>query len=516
MGILFDKLTEYGESDYYPYHMPGHKRQPMGSLPREWSAMDITEIDGFDNLHDAEGILQELQQKAAKAYGAEESFYLVNGSTCGILSAISATVPVGGELLIVRNCHKSVYHAAYLRQLRLHYIYPHIRAEFDLCEAVTVKQVEQALEAYPHVSAVLIVSPTYEGRIADVAAIARVVHEKGLPLIVDEAHGAHLGFVPQFATNSARLGADLVINSVHKTLPAMTQTALLHVNGQLVNRERLKRFLRIYQTSSPSYVLMSSIEEAVDIAVEGKGFENFEAQWQGLLQDLQSCKCLRILPPMQECFQKQHDIGKLIISVKGTELSGQQFYDMLLEEYHLQAEMVCESYVLCMFTMADGSETYERLKAALLEVDARLAVTGERNGSCLQEHRRLSACDVVSRWEEYYETGALMSQEQSECTVVAFQPCREQEKSSVLHLEAKLPLHEAWEQEKESVPLEEAEGRLAGEFVNLYPPGTPIAVPGECLTKEVISVIKSYMAGGLTVQGIAEDGSVAVLKKDNI
>ncbi|MBQ6695575.1 MAG: aminotransferase class V-fold PLP-dependent enzyme [Lachnospiraceae bacterium] len=471
MGILFDKLTEYGKSDYYPYHMPGHKRQSMGALPMEWSATDITEIDGFDNLHDAQGILQEIQQKAAKAYGAEESFYLVNGSTCGILSAISAVVPFGGELLMVRNCHKAVYHAAYLRQLRLHYIYPHVKTDFDLCEAVTVKQVEQALEEYPGVSAVLVVSPTYEGRIADIEAIARVVHEKGVPLIVDEAHGAHLGFAPQFATNSARLGADVVINSVHKTLPAMTQTALLHVNGQLVSREELKRFLRIYQTSSPSYVMMSSIEEAVDKATEGKDFETFAVKWQRLLQDLQGCKCLRILPQMQECIQKQHDIGKLILSVSGTELSGQQFYDMLLKDYHLQAEMVCDSYVLCMFTMADGPEAYERLKAALLEIDARLTVTRERKGSCLQEE------------------------------------------SSVLRLEAKLPLHEAWELEQERISLEEAEGRQAGEFVNLYPPGTPIAVPGECLTAEVISVIKSYLAGGLAVQGIAADGSVAVLKQ---
>ncbi len=472
MGILFDKLTEYGKSDYYPYHMPGHKRQSMGALPMEWSATDITEIDGFDNLHDAEGILQEIQQKAAKAYGVEESFYLVNGSTCGILSAISATVPFGGELLIVRNCHKAVYHAAYLRHLTLHYIYPCIRADFDLCEAVTVGQVEQALLEYPGVSAVLIVSPTYEGRIADIEVIARVVHEKGLPLIVDEAHGAHLGFVPQFATNSARLGADVVINSVHKTLPAMTQTALLHVNGQLVNREKLKRFLHIYQTSSPSYVMMSSIEEAVDIATERKCFEAFWGQWQGLLQDLQSCKCLRILPQIQECLQKKHDIGKLIVSVKGTELSGQKFYDMLLNNYHLQAEMVCDSYVLCMFTMSDGPEAYERLKAALLEIDARLAVTGGQETSYLQSLER-----------------------------------------GFTHLEAILPLHEAWELERERIPLDAAEGRMAGEFVNLYPPGTPIVVPGECLIEEVISVIKGYLAGGLTVQGIATDGSVVVLKQ---
>ncbi|MBQ7776108.1 MAG: aminotransferase class I/II-fold pyridoxal phosphate-dependent enzyme [Lachnospiraceae bacterium] len=465
MGILFDKLTAYSESDYYPYHMPGHKRQPANKLPTEWTAMDITEIEGFDNLHQPQGILQRLQEKAAKAYGAEESFYLVNGSTSGILSAVSATVPFGGELIIARNCHKSVYHAAYLRHLQLHYIYPEVMESFDLCEAVTAEQVKRALQEHPHAAAVLIVSPTYEGRIADVQAIAKVVHEKGLPLIVDEAHGAHLGFVPEFATNSARLGADIVINSVHKTLPAMTQTALLHVNGQAVDRERLKRFLHIYQTSSPSYVLMSSIEVAVDIAAEGLGFVDFSRNWRKLLSDLSGCSHLKTLPDGRaECAEKQHDIGKLIISVKGTELSGQQLYDILLEEYHLQVEMVCETYVLCMFTLADTEEGYNRLTKALKEIDSRL-----------QEKQK-------------------------------------QEIDKLPRLKIGKALYEAWEQEKESIPLAKAEGRLAGEFVNLYPPGTPIAVPGECFTKEAITMLEDCLAGGLTVQGITGEGYVVVLK----
>lgn len=464
MGILLDKLTAYSEGDFYPYHMPGHKRMQAGSLPADWTAADITEIDGFDNLHQAEGILKEVQQKAAHAYGAEESFYLVNGSTCGILSAISATVPFGGELLIARNCHKSVYHGAYLRQLQLHYIYPDMWEDFDICEAVTAKQVEAALQEHPTVAAVLIVSPTYEGRIADVEAIAEVVHKWDIPLIVDEAHGAHLGFSLEFAVNSARLGADLVINSVHKTLPAMTQTALLHVNGSLVDREKLKRFLHIYQSSSPSYVLMSSIEEAVDIAAEGSGFQCFREQWKQLLTDLSECRNLSILPRnWEECAQKQHDIGKLIVSVKGTELSGQQLYDILLKEYHLQPEMVCESYVLCMFTIGDTQEGYARLTKALLTIDSKL-----------HRAKRLPICPMP-------------------------------------HLKAEKAFFQAWEQEKEPIPLTQAKGRMAGEFLNLYPPGTPIAVPGERLSEEAIITIQCCLEEGLAVQGINEEGYVIVL-----
>ncbi|MBQ9142205.1 MAG: aminotransferase class V-fold PLP-dependent enzyme [Lachnospiraceae bacterium] len=466
MGILLEKLTTYGNSDFYPYHMPGHKRQQCGAIPEAWIAVDITEIDGFDNLHQAEAILKEVQERAAKAYGAEESFYLVNGSTCGILSAISATVPFDGEILIVRNCHKSVYHGAYLRHAKLHYIYPRQVEGYDLCEAVTPEQVGEALAQYPNVSAVLIVSPTYEGRIADVAAIAEMVHEKGIPLIVDEAHGAHLGFVSEFATNSARLGADIVINSVHKTLSAMTQTALLHVNGSIVDRDRLKRFLRIYQSSSPSYVLMSSIEEAVAQAEQKTIFHTFLQNWEKLLTDLSQLQRLKILPKsLDACVKKQHDIGKLVISVKGTELSGQELYDILLKEYHLQAEMVCESYVLCMFTVGDTKEGYERLEKALIEIDGRI-----------QEGNKKELCMM---------------------------PC----------METRKPFHEAWDMEKEAIALTDATGRLAGDFINLYPPGTPIAVPGECLTREVIGMLQEYLAEGLEVQGIYEGAQIMVLRE---
>lgn len=496
MGILLGKLTEYSNSDYYPYHMPGHKRNVVGSIPAQWTGTDITEIEGFDNLHDAQGVLKQLQEDAAAAYGAEESFYLVNGSTCGILSAISATVPFGGELLIVRNSHKSVYHGAYLRQLTLRYIYPQMLNEFEVCEAVTAGQVQAALEEYPNVAAVLIVSPTYEGRIADVAAIAHIVHANGLPLIVDEAHGAHLGFVEDFATNSCRLGADLVINSLHKTLPSMTQTALLHCNGNLVDRELLKRFLRIYQTSSPSYVLMASMEEAVCVAVENKqAFQQFADDWQELIAKLQKCQRIHVLPEgIAECAEKKHDIGKLVLSVKGTGLSGQQFYDILLEKYHLQMEMACESYVLAMFTIGDTKEAFERLAAAVLELDAELEVDAKNE------------CRSATSVSSYERTAADTGVKPRNCT-------NEATKTVTMHAGEAILLHEAWDAPKELVPILRAQERMAGEFINLYPPGTPIAVPGERLTSEVIQMLQNCLDAGLTVQGIDKEKKVWVLRE---
>ena len=248
MEHLYDRLAEYAQGPDYPLHMPGHKRRAFGEMPSELYRMDITEIDGFDNLHAPEGILLDLQKRAAALYGAEESFVLVNGSTGGILSAVSAAVPFGGKLLISRGCHKSVYHAAYLRRLQLSYLYPEILPGFEISDAVTPEQVREALRREGDADAVLIVSPTYEGRIARVREIAEIVHSFGKILIVDEAHGAHLGLAGCGETlpeNSCQAGADLVIHSLHKTLPAMTQTALLHAGGGLVNRDLLKRFLKI-------------------------------------------------------------------------------------------------------------------------------------------------------------------------------------------------------------------------------------------------------------------------------
>ena len=370
--ILTKKLRSYGQSDFYPLHMPGHKRRVFGQMPEEVFRMDITEIDGFDNLHQPEGILQELQQYAATLYGAEETYYLINGSTCGILSAVSAAVPEGGHILIARNCHKSVYHACYLRNLVISYLYPELLEVYDICEPITCRQVQEALEREPDIDAVLVVSPTYEGRIADIEKIAGVVHAKGIPLIVDEAHGAHLGFAERFAQNSCRLGADLVIHSVHKTLPAMTQTALLHVNGNMIDRNKLRRFLHIYQSSSPSYVLMASIENALWQVQGREMFDKFIHRWEKMCDMLSTMQNLSILPTGEK-----QDIGKLLVSVKKTGLSGQQLYDMLLEKYHIQLEMAAPSYVLAMFTVGDDEDGYVRMTEALLEIDARL-----EKGSC--------------------------------------------------------------------------------------------------------------------------------------
>lgn len=467
MEHLFDKLEEYGRGDIYPCHMPGHKRRCWGKLPEEMYLRDITEIDGFDDLHQPAEILRELQEHAAALYGAEESFYLVNGSTSGILSAVSAALPEGGHILMARNCHKAAYHAAYLRNLTVSYLYPPLMEEYDIMDGISPEQVGEALEHETDIGAVLIVSPTYEGRISDIRRIAEMVHKRNIPLIVDEAHGAHLGFSADFAENSCRAGADLVIHSVHKTLPALTQTALLHVNGSQIDRALLRRFLHIYQSSSPSYLLMASIDNALQY-VEKTGsevFAVFAENYRKLLADLAVCKHLRFLP----LEQGKQDIGKLLISTKMTNMSGEKLYDILLKEYHMQLEMAAETYALAMFTVNDAAEGYERMRTALLQIDA-----------------ALDSVDEVA-----YPVGTNSAGEVEGLTEI----CSDDE----------LPLARAWDMKKRYVALQDSVNCCAGEFVNLYPPGIPLLVPGERITPQQLEDIRRYLKKGLNVQGLKTD-----------
>lgn len=489
MEHLFEELRKHSESDIYPYHMPGHKRRPFGMLPGELSRIDITEIDGFDNLHQPEGILDGLQREAAGLYGAEESFYLVNGSTCGILSAVSCALPEGGHILMARNCHRSAYHGIYLRGLRATYLYPPYLEEYGIYDALEPEEVRRALEREPDIGAVLVVSPTYEGRISDIRAIADIVHERGIPLIVDEAHGAHLGLADGFPKNSCQQGADLVIHSVHKTLPALTQTALLHVNGQRIDRGLLRRFLRIYQSSSPSYLLMAGIDNALRyVGLQGQeAFGAFRQRFEAMLDRLRGCRHLRFLMDTGD----RQDTGKLLIATKQSGLTGKQLYDILLGRYHLQPEMAYTGFVLAMFTVNDGEEAYRRMTEALLAIDGALE---EGMAHTPEKRAEGRAAEAAGSGEYRPGAGALCGEGAGESAGHG--------RNRGTGRSGAIPLAKAWDMPTEQIALAESEGRYIGEFINLYPPGVPLLVPGERMTGELIGMISEAEEQGLEVQGV--------------
>lgn len=465
MASLYDKLIEYNKSDYYGFHMPGHKRNgKMFGIGLPYG-IDITEITGFDDLHHAEDIIKRAEERAARLYKAEETHFLVNGSTVGILSAILGVTNRGDKILVARNCHKSVYNAMELNGLRPIYIYPEYEKNLQINGEVSGEKIEILLNENPDVKAVMIVSPTYDGVLSDVEKIAQIVHKRGIPLIVDEAHGAHFGFHPYFPENSNVKGADIVIHSVHKTLPSLTQTALIHINGEIVDREKVRKYLHMLQSSSPSYILMASIDRCMEL-LESEGdtlFELYAQRIDVLRTELQGLKHLEILQT------EQFDRSKFLISVKKTGITSKKLADILLHTYHLQMEMTGGTYVLAMTALGDTKEGFERLKRALFEIDQSLSDEKQEDHLPVE----LPKLPLVCTNEEI---------ERKKCG------------------------------NEELVLWEASIGRISTEYAYVYPPGIPLIVPGEQITQEAIQVLSLYAELGFSVEGIKVENYIGVLK----
>lgn len=493
--VLYQTLTDYAESDVYPFHMPGHKRRSIAEFSPY--KIDITEIDGFDNLHHAKEVLKEVQQKAAELYGSNSCFYLINGSTCGILAAISAAIQRNEKILVARNSHKSVYHGLFLRQLKAEYIYP-VETRFGIQGQVTKEQIEKRLIEQPDIKAVFITSPTYDGVVSDIKGIAQVVHKYQIPLIVDSAHGAHFGFSKGFPENAVKLGADVVIESVHKTLPAFTQTALLHVCSKRISLEKIKKYLSIYETSSPSYILMAGIDVCMEFLKEEKTtyFKKFEKNLDWFYEKVSVLKQLKVL---RKCdFNKEEafdfDESKILIFHKNQkvipDVSGAYLQKILLEEYGLQMEMACGNYTLALSSIMDTEEGFQRLAEALLEIDKQL-----QNRFCLQ---------VFDKSEKLVEEQVTKADCEDLCS-----------QQSIYKMQKKrMEIFEAQEQESISVLLEESVGKIAADYVYLYPPGIPIIVPGEEITEVLIEDIKCCQEKGLEVEGLSKDRKITVVFND--
>ena len=472
MSELLKKLETYADSDYLPMHMPGHKRR-MGDLGNPFF-IDITEIDGFDDLHHAEGILKQAEERAAELYGSEETHYLVNGSTSGILAAISGCTAAGGTVLLARNSHKSAYHAVLLRGLHVHYIYPQPAGKMGINGPVTAENVDRLLEEHPETKMVYITSPTYDGVVSDVEQIAEVVHRRKLPLIVDEAHGAHFPFSEQFPKDSVSCGADVVIHSVHKTLPAPTQTALFHMNGNLADREAVRKYLHMFQSSSPSYILMAGIDACMGL-LETKADELFSKYADRLQRTRKKLGKLKNL----ELEESEHfDRSKIVISTKNTMLTGKQLYEELLEHYHLQMEMAAGAYIIAMTSIGDTDAEMERLEDALFEIDMNWEVQKTTDDLSVKSVK----IGILPQLEQICSSGDVWNRRNRE-------------------------------QRRKSVRWDEAVGQISAEYAYLYPPGIPLIVPGERISEEAIRLLLEYRSIGFEIEGLKRQGQIEVLSK---
>ena len=500
--LLINRLAAYARSDMYPFHMPGHKRRTgpedsfMNSCVDSFTnpfAVDITEIEGFDNLHHPEGILRDSMKWAADVYGADQTYYMINGSTGGILAAVCGSVPRGGRILVSRNCHKSVYHGICLNQLKTSYVYPQEIEGLGIQGGITAEDVDRMLNRYMDTQAVLIVCPTYDGIVSDIEAIARIVHRAGLPLIVDEAHGAHFRYDAMFPVSALDLGADVVIQSVHKTLPSLTQTALLHTKcnrpdgGCYADRERIDRYIHMVQSSSPSYVLMASIENSI-YQMEQTDMAPYGKQLHKLRRRLGQMRHLRLADTglIGQAGIRDLDISKIVVSTRGTCLypaedgltgfTGAQLDDILRREYHLEMEMCGADYVTAITTVMDSGEGLERLGDALTRIDSQLTDAGYKPDGRSGDQKSVYSmrCDTA------------------------------------------MSMGEAMEEKMASVGLEDSAGCISGEFVYIYPPGIPIVAPGEWISRPILEVILEYRDKGLPVQGPADQSlrTIRVVQKD--
>lgn len=438
---ILQKELETAAAASTPLHMPGHKRRvfPCPALPYAW---DTTETPATDDKHDAQGILAAAMARTAALWGAERTWYLVNGSTVGLLAGIRALAPAGSTVIAARNCHKALYHAVELGDLAVHWLAPPVDEAFGIYGSVTPEQVGAALDTCPQAKCVIVTSPTYEGVLSDIGSIASVCHVRGIPLLVDEAHGAH--YLPLaepygWRGGAVAAGADVVVQSAHKTLPSLTQTALLHLNGTLVDPAKIERELDVFETSSPSYPLMVSLDACTGwLAAEGgaafAGWRTRLTRFDAAVAGLQNIRVLchgADAPAAHPAFWG-YDAGKILFDIGP---AGAVF----LRGRGLEPEMVCGPNVLAMTSPCDAGDTLDRLAAALC------------------------AYDAVTK-----------PQTQTAAPLPPLPPAR-------LSITAALALP------AQDLPTDRCAGQTAAEYVWAYPPGVPLLAPGETVTAEILA-----------------------------
>lgn len=453
--MLYDKLKKYSKSGVYPFHMPGHKRNPMlcdGIMPYE---IDLTEIDGFDNLHNAESCILEVQNLAEKLYNVKKAFLLVNGATGGILSAVRAMTDRGDKVIVARNSHKSVYNALELCGLKPEYIVPKVDKQFGINCSITLSQAEKAIRENPDAKLLIITSPTYEGAVSDIKEISKIAHLHNVSVLVDEAHGAHFPFSDSFPVEAIQCGADVAVASLHKTLPSLTQTALLLTsNEELINP--LAENLAIFETSSPSYIFMSAIEKCLEFCENASAFDEYIKRLNSFNKKCKSLKKIKVL-----CYGndevKNHrffdfDISKITVSVRGLDINGTQLAEILRNDFKIEPEMVCSDYVLLISTVCDTDEGFARLINALQIIDSKCSV------------KELNAC-------RYSITMPKISVKPCECSGKDGEFCL----------------------------LEHSIDKISLEYVWAYPPGIPIVAKGEVITQEIVDTIFMQIENGINV-----------------
>lgn len=463
---LIKGLDNYSKEKNIRFHMPGHKgkNKMLSTLVKKIADYDVTEVKGTDNLHNPVGIIKDTQDKIAKTYGAKESYILVNGTTGGIIASIMACTSPKEKILIQRNCHKSVYSAAILGDLQLEYIYPKYNKEYCLNVGIDNKTLDEKLRRNKDIKAVVLTYPTYYGICCDIKEIAVIVHKYDKILIIDEAHGGHLKFIDGLPVSAEEVGADIVIQSTHKTLISLTQSSVLHVCSERINTKKLRKFLGMTQSSSPSYLLMSSVENAVDY-MKNEGSKRLKANLEIINKKVIELNSEGILVLTKEIIKDiegyEYDATKLLISLSDFGISGNELEKILRDDYKIQVEMSDTKYINAYITVGDETKDIERLFDSIIDISK------------------------VYKKEK-------MNINQMESTELPI-------------LEKAICINEAFYSENKKVRLEDSLNEIAADFIIPYPPGVPIICPGEVINQEAISLLNYMIKNNLSIIGITNE-----------
>lgn len=472
---LLTALADYLKREFSSFHIPGHKGgelvdwEVLSLLNRQVFRADLTELPGLDDLHQPQGAIREAQELTADLFGAEESYFLVNGSTCGLEAGILTLCRDGEEIIIPRNVHKSVVYGLILSGAVPRYVPVEFSVKTGLALGPSLAAVEQALTLYPKARGLVLVNPSYQGIAPSLKLLVDKAHRLGIPVLVDEAHGGHFCFNTCLPTPGIRAGADLVVQSAHKLLGSLTQSSFLHVQGSLVERDRLKIFLRMVQTSSPSYLLLASLDGARrKMALHG------DALWGETLDLVKEIrKKISCLPGIDLLSQEDLkgtdfylDPTKLVISARRLGLSGRELAKILREQAGLEAEYADNNHLVLIVTPGNSREELSRLVLALKETATAPSFGGEDLFLSLVLPR---GGDVQATPREVYNSPASL------------------------------------------ISVSKAAGKIAAELVCTYPPGVPLIYPGEKISEEALEYLIWAKKTGASIYGIDQLGRMAVL-----
>ena len=458
MGKISEMLTRYKNLNRISFSMPGHKNGR--GIKGDFGKFDVTELSDTDSLHHSEGAVREACEKISEIYSSKRSYIMVNGSTGGIFAMLASVCKRGDKILVSRLCHMSVINACVTLELYPVFLNHKIYDEFSICGEVDVDDLKEKLT--DDIKAVLVTSPNYFGVVSDIKTISGILAEKSIPLLVDEAHGAHFFAGEFFPENAIVCGADMVVQSTHKTLNGLNQSALLHVRGDVVDCERVEEVLTFFQTSSPSYPIAASAENAVlEVAENSCGWEKVYEKCRGLKEKIKKETDIKI-PDMGDGFFAL-DETRLVFNFSCFNSSGHEVSETLRKEWNIDIEMSDKENIVLIATPANDEEDFDKIEKALLDIAGKLTKAD-------RSFNRL----IIP------ETGDLDATPS-----------------------------EAFYSESEYIELEKSENRISVKTVTVYPPGVPVLVPGVRINKECIDYLKN--CGG-EITGM-KAGKVKVIKE---